>query len=76
MQESILGVSEFKSKCLGLLDEVAKGNTLVITKHGRPIAKVLPVSTTPKSLRGSWKGIVKIKGDIVKFNEAEAWENG
>ena len=76
MKESRLGVSEFKSKCLGLLDEVAKGNTLVITKHGRPIAKVLPVSTAAKSLRGSWKGIVKIKGDIVKFNEAEAWENG
>jgi prevent-host-death family protein len=75
MKESILGISEFKSKCLGLLDEVAKGNTLIITKHGRPVAKVLPVSATAKSLRGSWKGIVKIKGDIVKFNEAVAWES-
>ena len=55
---------------------MAKGNTLVITRHGRPIAKVVPVSTTAKSLRGSWKGIVKIKGDIVKFNETGAWENG
>jgi prevent-host-death family protein len=76
MKESILGVSEFKSKCLGLLDEVAKGNTLVITKRGRPIARVLPISATAKSLRGSWKDIVKIKGDVVKFNEAGAWENG
>jgi hypothetical protein len=40
------------------------------------IAKVLPVSATAKSLRGGWKGIVKIKGDIVKFNEAGVWENG
>ena len=55
---------------------MAKGNRLVITKHGRPIAKVLPISATAKSLRGSWKGIVKINGDIVKFNEADAWENG
>jgi hypothetical protein len=29
-----------------------------------------------KSLRGGWKVIVKIKGDIVKFNEAGVWENG
>ena len=69
-------VSEFKAKCLGLLDEVAKGSTLIITKRGRPIAKVSPVAAPAKSLRGSWKGIVKIKGDLVKFNEAGAWENG
>jgi prevent-host-death family protein len=76
MKESILDVSEFKSKCLGLLDEVAKGNTLVITKHGRPIARISPILATAKSLRGSWKGIVKIKGDIVKFNEARSWKTG
>jgi prevent-host-death family protein len=73
---TLLGASEFKAKCLGLLDEVAKGSTLIITKRGRPIAKVSPVSAPVKSLRGSWKGIVKIKGDLVKFNEAGAWENG
>jgi prevent-host-death family protein len=76
MKESILGISEFKSKCLGLLDQLAKGNTLIITKHGRPIAKVSPATTPVKSLRGSWKGIVEIKGDIVNFNEAAAWKNG
>jgi prevent-host-death family protein len=73
VKESTIGVGEFGSKCLGLLDQVAKGNSLVITKHGRPIAKILPVSVTAKSLRGSWKGIVKINGDIVKFSEAGAW---
>jgi len=76
MKESTLGASEFKARCLALLDDVAKGSTLIITKRGRPIAKVSPVSATAKSLRGSWKGIVKINGDIVKFNEADAWENG
>ena len=76
MKQSTLGVSEFKAKCLGLLDEVAKGNTLIITKRGRPIAKVSPVSAPTASLRGSWKGIVTIKGDIVKFNEATSWKNG
>lgn len=76
MKQSTLGVSEFKAKCLGLLDEVAKGNTLIITKRGRPIAKVSPVSAPTTSLRGSWKGIVTIKGDIVKSSEAAFWKNG
>jgi prevent-host-death family protein len=35
--------SQFKARCLRLLDEVAKtGETLVITKHGRPVARVVP----------------------------------
>ena len=76
MKESTLGASEFKAKCLGLLDEVANGSTLIITKRGRPIAKVSPLSAPAKSLRGSWKGVVKINGDIVNFNESGEWENG
>jgi len=76
MKDSTLGASEFKAKCLGLLDEVAKGSTLIITKRGRPIAKVSPFSAPAKSLPGSWKGVVKIKGDIVHFNETNAWDTG
>jgi prevent-host-death family protein len=35
--------SQFKARCLRLLDEVAEtGETLVVTKHGRPVARVLP----------------------------------
>ena len=68
MKEMTISASEFKSKCLRLLDKVAEeGLRLVITKRGRPIARVSP------TLRGRWKGIVKIKGDIVNFNEADAW---
>ena len=51
MKESILSASEFKAKCLSLLDEVANGNTLIITKHGRPVAKVSPVSA-PAAITG------------------------
>jgi prevent-host-death family protein len=75
MKERTVGASEFKAKCLGLLDEVAKGKILIITKRGRGIARITPVSPPVKSLRGTWKGIVKINGDIVNFNEADAWEN-
>jgi prevent-host-death family protein len=76
VKESTVGASEFKAKCLGLLEEVSKGSTFIITKRGRPIAKISPITTPVKSLRGSWKGIVRIKGDIVNCNEADAWENG
>ena len=75
MKETTIAASEFKAKCLRLLDEVAEGATLVVTKHGKPVARVVPVAPKDQTLRGTWKGIVKIKGDIVNFNEADDWEN-
>jgi prevent-host-death family protein len=45
--------SRFKAQCLALLDEVAEtGESLVLTKRGRPVARVAPVQA-PASLRGS-----------------------
>ena len=76
MKETTLAASEFKAKCLRLLDDVAQtGSALVITKRGQPIAKVVPVARPARSLRGNWKGLVKIKGDIVHFDSAEDWES-
>jgi prevent-host-death family protein len=47
--------SQFKARCLRLLDEVAEsGETLVVTKHGRPVARVVP-PPRPADLRGSGK---------------------
>ncbi len=76
MKESTLPASEFKAKCLHLLDEVAEsGQTLVITKRGKPVARVAPILAPDKRLRGSWKGRIKIQGDIVNFNLADDWES-
>lgn len=36
-----MGAGQFKAKCLSLLDEVSSGAELVITKHGRPVAKLI-----------------------------------
>ena len=70
MKENTVTASEFKAKCLRLLDEVAEhGNNLIITKRGRPIARVAPVTARHKKMWGSWEGIVKIKGDIVNFHD-------
>lgn len=75
MKPATIAASEFKAKCLRLLDQVADGSTFIITKHGRPVARVTPVSASPKNMWGSWRSKVKIAGDIVNFNEADDWEN-
>jgi prevent-host-death family protein len=48
-----ISASKFKAQCLGLLDRVAEtGEELVVTKRGRPVARVVPVEEPP-SLLGS-----------------------
>jgi len=56
--------AEFKATCLALLDEVdAEG--IVITKHGKPVAKLIPYETDSSDLIGSLRKKVTIKGDIL-----------
>jgi prevent-host-death family protein len=65
---------EFKAKCLGLLDEVArKRKPVLITKRGKPIAKLVPVDARPRELVGYMKGTIKYMGDVVSPLEVE-WE--
>jgi prevent-host-death family protein len=66
MQE--VAISEFKAKCLSLLDEVSKTRTpLRVTRRGKPIADVIPASTETeeRSWIGSMSDSVEIVGDIV-----------
>lgn len=61
-----IAASEFKARCLGVLDEVrATGAEIVITKHGEPVARLVPVGAPRASLRGAWKDIARVRGDIV-----------
>jgi prevent-host-death family protein len=51
----VITATQFKARCLRLLDEVAEsGETLVVTKRGRPVARVEPAQP-PRDLRGSVK---------------------
>jgi prevent-host-death family protein len=76
MKDTVLQASEFKAKCLHLLDEVAgEGKVLVITKHGRPVARVSPVTPAARTLRGTWRDSVRIHGDIVHFGVENDWES-
>ena len=75
MKEITLPVSEFKAKCLKLLKDVeTKGDRIVITRRGKPVAEVGPAKRTIPPLRGSWKDSVKVLGDIVYFSDDE-WES-
>ena len=66
--------SEFKAKCLQLMDEVAaSGTSIVITKNGNPVSRLVPYRTRPASLFGALRGSVKVTGDIVAPVEVE-WE--
>jgi prevent-host-death family protein len=76
MQE--VAISEFKAKCLALLDQVNKTKRPIrVTRFGNPIAEVIP----PSSIRGraawigSMKDSIEIVGDIISpANEESEWE--
>lgn len=58
--------SEFKAKCLQLMNEVAEsGDIIIITKNGQPIAQLAPVVSRPATLAGTHRGKIDILGDIV-----------
>ena len=58
--------SEFKAKCLKIMDEVAAtGETVEITKNGVPVAQLGPAIRRPKTLFGAMKGSVLYLGDVI-----------
>jgi prevent-host-death family protein len=65
----------FKAKCLKLLDEVAaKRETLVITKHGKPVAQIIPMPAKEwVDPIGAMRGSVIWEGDIISPIDVE-WE--
>ena len=56
--------AKFKEQCLALLDRVDQEG-IVITKHGKPVAKLIPFTSDSASLIGSLKEKVVIKGNIL-----------
>ena len=56
----------FKAKCFQIMDEVKEKHiTIIITKHGKPVAKISPVDNTPIDFFGCMKDTVTIKKDII-----------
>jgi len=62
-----ISAGEFKAKCLKLMDIAEqKHETIVITKHGIPVAKLVPYEEKPSRLFGFMKESVIVKGDILE----------
>jgi prevent-host-death family protein len=69
-----IAAGEFKAKCLHLLDEVEQSRKeLIITKRGRPVARLVPVEQEAPQIFGRMKGTGKILGDIIGPT-GEKWE--
>ena len=66
--------SEFKAKCLKIMDEVAAtGEPVENTKNGVPVAHLVPALRWPKTLFGAMKRSVLYMGDVVSPT-GEEWE--
>ena len=66
--------SEFKAKCLKLMDEVAEsGEEIVITKNGRPVSRLTPYRAKPKAPFGRDQGKIRVLGDVTAPIDV-AWE--
>ena len=78
--EETIGVTAFKSQCLGLIDDVAQGKTgrVVLLKHKRPIAAIVPILSEddePFDLWGAMRGTVTVAPGVdLTDSTGEAWD--
>jgi prevent-host-death family protein len=72
-----LPAGEFKARCLTVMEEVRKNREpVLITKRGKPVAKLVPADKQGKDLIGRLEGIISITGDIESpIEPPETWES-
>ena len=69
-----ISASQFKARCLGLMDDVARsGEVLVITKNGRPVAELHPCSGGRRASPFGLHADTQLVGDVIAPLE-EPWE--
>ncbi|MEC8992267.1 MAG: hypothetical protein VX656_13575 [Candidatus Latescibacterota bacterium] len=66
-----VGASKFKEQCLSLLENLPPEGT-IITKRGKPVARIIPYPSRPEHLVGALKGRIRIHGDIQ--STGEVWD--
>lgn len=71
-----MAAGTFKVHCLAVMDEVAaKRQAVIITKRGKPVAKLVPVDSAKDDIFGFFKGKIEINGDIVSpAFDADEWD--
>lgn len=63
-------MSKFKEQCLSLIDHLGPDG-IVVTKHGKAVARVIPADSDCAALIGSLEGKVKVTGDV--FSTGIGW---
>ena len=66
-----IGAAKFKEQCLALLDRL-DADGLIITKHGKPVARVVPYESEGADLIGSLRHKIRIKGNV--FTTGLQWD--
>lgn len=71
-----ISAAEFKTRCLKIMDEVKKGREpVLITKKGKPVARLVPVGGRPRDVFGCLAGDLEITGDITaRVVRPSAWK--
>ena len=64
-----IGAAKFKEQCLALLDNLSPEG-MVITKHGKPVARVLPYPQRPEAMIGALRDKITVRGDILSTGES------
>ena len=66
-----INASKFKEQCLALLENLDPEG-IVITKHGKPVARLIPASSSCAELIGSMKDKIRVRGKI--FSTGIKWD--
>ncbi len=65
-----VAAAKFKAQCLAILDHL-DADGIEITKHGKPVARVIPVERASAALVGAMRGRIRVKGDV--FSTGLRW---
>jgi prevent-host-death family protein len=70
-----ISAAEFKARCLTLMDDVSSTReTIMITKRGKLVAKLVPAGKEQQEFIGRLKGVIEIVGEL-DADPPEAWES-
>ncbi len=72
-----MAAGNFKAQCLAIMDQVLEtGEPVLITKHGKPVAKLVSAQNNADNIFGYMAGKVRVVGDIVgPVTPLEDWES-
>ena len=76
MKNRVVSVTEFKAKCLAMLDEIGQhGGTITVTKRGKPLAEVAPAKKRRfRSSEGLWEGKVFISDEELMADRSDLYD--